>query len=188
MFSVWFILLNLFLISINGFCPDDDDLQRHRCSCSLTNSYIQCPSLPERCQTCFQYQRLFFDEHVTNFPAEVFRFYDFFSSNPKQSMMIQIARVDILSTSTFSKIDVPQNRSLSIKISQLNSPILPTRLFEDLTVFNKGVVDIEIFNVTSSSFIVEQYAFGGMTLNYQSQFRFSILSAKDLIEFQSNAG
>ena len=187
MFVPW-LLLSVSL-GVTAYCPNDDDLQRHHCTCSLANSYIHCSSLPAQCRSCYQYERLFFDEHVQFLPAEAFRSYDLFrASESRRSFTIQFARLDRLSSNAFSKIDIEQNQTLEIKVSQYNSALLPTRLFEDVTLQAKGILDVEIFNVSSKLFTIEQYVFDGMKFAYQSQFRLAILSAKETIEFQSNAG
>lgn len=187
--ALWSVVLWSCTLGVRAYCPNDEDLQRHRCTCSLANSYIQCSSFPEQCRTCYQYQRLFFDEHVEFLPVEAFRSYDLFrSSNPRRSFTIQFARLDRLSSNAFSKIEIEQNQTLEIKVSKYTSALLPTRLFEDVTLQAKASFDMEIFNVTSPLFTIEQYVFDGMKLAYQSQFRLAILSAKETIEFQSNAG
>jgi hypothetical protein len=176
------------LFNINAYCPNDEDLQRHRCTCSLTNGYIQCSSLPKECRTCYRYNTIFFDEHVNILPSESFRFYDLFDYDSNKSFTIQFAQLNALSSNTFSKIDIDQDRTLLIKISKYASSTIPTRIFDELALQSKSQVDFEIFNVTSPLLTIEQYAFDGIKYAYESQFRFSILYLKDSIEFQSNAG
>lgn len=183
----WCLIFTL-NVPIDGFCPDDDDLQRHRCTCSITDSFIQCSSLPEQCRTCYQYETIFFDERVQSLPSEAFRFYDFFSTNTKKSFVIQLANINSLATNAFSKIEIDQNQTLDVKISKLSSSIIPTRLFEETTIQSNGKFDVEIYNVTSSLLTIEQYAFDGIKMTYRSRFRLAILSATDTIEFQSNSG
>jgi len=172
----------------NGYCPDDEDLQHHQCRCNLVNNYIQCSSLPNQCRTCYRYKALFFDEKVDLLPVEAFRFYNFFDNNKKNLFKIQFAQINNISINSFSKININQERILEIKIFKYSSCIIPTRVFEDLTIQTKAKLNIEIFNITQSKLTIEQYAFDGIKFNYQSQFRLSILNAKDTIEFESNAG
>ncbi|CAF3292890.1 unnamed protein product [Rotaria socialis] len=183
----WWLLLSC-CITANGFCPHDEDLQHHQCTCSLTHGYIQCSSLPEKCRTCYRYSTIFFDENVNILPSELFLDYNLFDYNSNKSFTIQFARLNNVSSNTFSKIDVGEDRTLSIKISQYASSIIPTRIFDGLVMQPKSKIDIEIFNVTSSLLTVEQYAFDGIKYNSASEFRFSILCLKDTLEFESNAG
>lgn len=189
---MWFILLTYLIIScfikINAYCPNDEDLQRHRCTCSLSHGYIQCSSLPKECRTCYRYNTIFFDEHVNMLPLEAFRLYDFFDYDSNKSFTIQFAQLNDMSSNAFSKLDIDQERILIIKISKYISSRIPTRIFEDVTMQSKSKIDIEIFNVTSSLLTIEQYAFDGIKFGYESQFRFSILSSRDTLEFESNAG
>jgi len=187
-FSFLTCLLFCFIIKTNAYCANDEDLQRHRCTCSLPHGYIQCSSLPSECPTCYRYNTIFFDEHVNVLPSEAFRYYDLFDYDSNKSFTIQFAQLNSISSNTFSKIDIDQDRSLSIKISKYTSSKLPTRIFDEITMQSKSKIDIEIFNVTSSLLAIEQYAFDGIKYGYESQFRFSILYLKDIIEFQSNAG
>ncbi len=190
--NMWFLFLTCLLFSsiikTNAYCSNDDDLQRHRCTCSLTHGYIQCSSLPKECRTCYRYNTIFFDEHVNILPSESFRYYDLFDYDSNKSFTIQFAQLNSISSNTFSKIDIDQDRTLSIKISKYTSSRIPTRIFDELSMQSKSKVDIEIFNVTSSLLIIEQYAFDGIKYDFESDFRFSILYVKDLIEFESNAG
>jgi hypothetical protein len=174
----------------NAYCPDDEDLQRHQCICNLINNYIQCSSLPNQCRTCYRYKAIFFDEKIHILSAEVFRFYNFFdnNNNKKNLFKIQFAQINNISINSFSKININQERTLEIKILKYSSSIIPTRLFEDITIQTKAKINIEIFNVTQSILTIEQYALDGIKFNHQSQFRLSILYAKDTIEFESNAG
>ncbi|CAF4724445.1 unnamed protein product [Rotaria sp. Silwood1] len=172
----------------HAFCPNDEDLQYHRCTCSLTHGYIQCSSLPNKCRTCYRYNTIFFDENVNILPSESFRYYDLFDYDSTKTFTIQFAQLTGISSNTFSKIDIDQERTLSIKISEYASPRIPTRIFDELSMQPKSKIDIEIFNVTSSLLTVEQYAFDGIKYSYESEFRFSILCLKDTLEFQSNAG
>jgi len=189
---MWFAFLTCLLLSwivkTNAFCANDEDLQRHRCTCSLTHGYIQCSSLPKECRTCYRYNTIFFDEHVNVLPPESFRYYDLFDYDSNKSFTIQFAQLNGISSNTFSKIDVDQDRILSIKISKYTSSKIPTRIFDEISMQSKSKIDIEIFNVTSSLLTIEQYAFDGIKYGYDSEFRFSILYLKDIIEFQSNAG
>ena len=183
----WCLLLSFFT-KINSFCSNDEHLQRHRCICSVSQRYIQCSSLPSECRTCYRYDTIFFDKHVNILPSESFHFYDLFNYNNNKSFTIQFAQLDGLSSNTFSKINVKQNRRLSIKISQYSSSVIPTRIFDDMEIQLKAKLDFEIFNVTSSSLTIEQYAFDGIKYDFQSEFRFSIIYLQNIIEFQSNAG
>ncbi len=175
-------------IKINSYCANDEDLQQHRCTCSLTHGYIQCSSLPSECRTCYRYNTIYFDEHVNVLPSESFRYYDLFDYESNKSFTIQFVELNILSSNTFSKIDIDQDRTLSIKISKYTSSKIPTRIFDEISMQSKSKIDIEIFNVTSSLLTIEQYAFDGIKYGYESQFKFSILHLKDILEFQSNAG
>jgi hypothetical protein len=172
----------------NGYCPDDEELQHHQCQCNLIDNYIQCSSLPNQCRTCYRYKTLFFDEKVDLLPVEAFRFYNFFDNNKKNLFKIQFAQINNISINSFSKININQERILEIKIFKYSSSIIPTRVFEDITIQTKAKINIEIFNITQSRLIIKQYALDGIKFNYQSQFRLSILNAKDTIEFESNAG
>jgi hypothetical protein len=186
-FLVWYLLFignNL----TNGYCPNDEDLQRHQCICNLTNSYIQCSSLPNQCRTCYRYNAIFFDEKVNSLSTGAFRFYNFFDNDNKKVFKIQFVQLDALSSNSFSKININRNRTLEIKILKYTSPVLPTRVFEDIIIQSKGKINIEIFNVTSSILTIEQFAFDGIRFEQESQFHLSILSAKDTIQFESNAG
>ncbi len=189
---MWFIFLTCLLISCfiktNGYCPNDEDLQHHRCTCSLSHGYIQCSSLPKECRTCYRYNTIFFDEYVNVLPLEAFRSYDLFDYDSNKSFTIQFAQLNDISSNAFSKLDIDQERTLTIKISKYISSRIPTRIFDDITMQSKSKIDIEIFNVTSSLLTIEQYAFDGIKFGYESQFRFSILSSKDILEFESNAG
>jgi hypothetical protein len=178
----------LFICKSIAYCPDDEDLQRHQCTCSLTNSYIQCSSLPIKCRTCYRYKTIFFDEKVNVLPVEAFRFYDFFDDNDKILFEIQFAQLNIISSNSFSKINIDREKTLEIKILKYSSSVIPTRVFEHLTIQSKATIDIEIFNVTSTILTIEQYALDGIRFNRESQFRLSILYAKDVIQFESNAG
>lgn len=181
-------LLFICFLPTNSYCPNDDDLQNHRCTCSLAHGYIQCSSFPSQCRSCYRYHTIYFDEHVTYLPNEAFRFYDFFDYQINQSFTIQFSQLNDLSSNTFSKIDLDQDRILTIKISKYLSSTLPTRIFDDLTLQSNSQFHLEIFNITSSIFTIEQYAFDGIKYGYESEFHFSILSAKDTLQFQSNAG
>ncbi|CAF4454312.1 unnamed protein product, partial [Adineta steineri] len=97
-------------------------------------------------------------------------------------------QLDIISSNAFSKIDIDKERTLEIKILKYSSSVLPSRMLEDLAIQSKARVNIEIFNVTSSMLTIEQYALDGIRFNHGSQFRLSILQAKDTIQFESNAG
>jgi hypothetical protein len=180
----WYLLF----FRINAYCPDDENLQRHRCTCSLTHKYIQCSSLPKECRTCYRYNTIFFDEYVNILPSESFRFYDLFDYDSEKSFTIQFAQLDEISSNTFSKIDIDQDRSLLIKISKYTSSRIPTRIFDEISMQTKSKIDVEIFNVTSPILTIEQYAFDGIKYGYQSELKFSILYLKDLIDFQSNSG
>jgi len=173
---------------INAYCPNDEDLQRNRCICSLTNNYIQCSSIPKQCRTCYRYNAIYFDEKVTVLPVEAFRFYKFFDNDKKQLFKIQFTQLNIISSNSFSKINIDRERTLEIKILKYLSPMLPSRVFEDITIQSKAKVNIEIFNVTSTMFTMEQYALDGIKFDRESQFRLSILYVKDTIRFESNAG
>ena len=174
--------------SADAYCPNDEDLQRHRCTCSQTHGYIQCSSLPNACRTCYRYNTLFFNEHVDILPAESFRFYHFFDKESNTSFTIQFAQVNLLSTNTFSKVEIDEGRTLSIKISKYTASLLPSRTFDEVTLQSRAQLDIEIFNVTSPLLTIEQYALDGIKYNHLGQFRLSILYLKDTLEFQSNAG
>ncbi len=178
----------LFIISINTSCPNDEDLQDHQCICDAIHSYIQCSSLPNRCRTCYRYKAIYFDEKVDSLSAEAFEFYQFFDNDKKNLFKIQFAQLKNISTRSFSKININRERTLEIKILKYSSSIIPTRVFEDAIIETHATLNIEIFNVTKSILTVEQYAFHGIKFNRQSQFRLSILSARDSIEFESNAG
>lgn len=184
----YIVLINSLILLTNSYCPNDDDLQRHRCTCSLSHGYIQCSSLPAQCRTCSRYTHLYFDEHVNILPVEVFRSYEFFDDNSNRSFTIQFAQINEISSNAFSKIDLEQEQILTIKISKYFPSNLPTRIFDELTLQSKSKFHLEIFNVTSSLLSIEQYAFDGVKYGYESEFRFSILSARDTLEFQSNAG
>ena len=181
------LLINSFP-STNSYCPNDDDLQDHRCTCSLSHGYIQCSSFPRQCRSCHRYHTIYFDEHVNILPIEAFRFYEFFDSQTNKSFTIQFSQINEISSNTFSKIDLDQDRTLTIKISKYLSSTIPTRIFDDLTLQSKSKFHLEIFNITSSTLLIEQYAFDGIKYGYESEFHFSILSAKDTLQFQSNAG
>ena len=181
-------LINSLIVLANSYCPNDEDLQQHRCTCSLSHGYIQCSSLPVQCRSCSRYTHLYFDEHVNILPIEVFRSYDFFDDDSNRSFTIQFAQINDMSSNAFSKLDLEQDRTLFIKISKYLSPTIPTRIFEELTLQSKSKFHLEIFNVTSSLLTIEQYAFDGIKHGYESEFRLSILSARDTLEFQSNAG
>ncbi|CAF0811119.1 unnamed protein product [Rotaria sordida] len=183
----WCLLFSCFT-QTNASCSNDEDLQRHQCTCSSTHGYIQCSSLPSKCRTCYYYNVIFFDENVNILPSEAFRSYDLFDYDSNKSFTIQFALLNGISTNTFSKIDIDQERTLSIKISKYTSSRIPTRIFDEISMQPKSKIDIEIFNVTSSLLTVEQYAFDGIKYSYESEFRFSILYLKDKLEFQSNAG
>ena len=190
--SIWLLLLTcLFFncfIQIQSYCPNDQDLQDHRCTCSLTHGYIQCSSFPQSCRTCYRYNTIYFDEYVTNLPSESFRYYNFFHSNTNKTFSIQFSQLNDLSSNTFSRISIPEEKNLLIKISKYTSSRIPTRLLDDLSIESNSKVDIEIFSVTSSRLLIEQYAFDGIKFNHQSQLKFSILHLKDILEFESNAG
>jgi hypothetical protein len=125
---------------------------------------------------------------VNVLPLEAFRSYDLFDYDSNKSFTIQFAQLNDISSNAFSKLDIDQERTLTIKISKYISSRIPTRIFDDITMQSKSKIDIEIFNVTSSLLTIEQYAFDGIKFGYESQFRFSILSSKDILEFESNAG
>ncbi|UJR10700.1 hypothetical protein I4U23_014893 [Adineta vaga] len=185
--SLWtFIFLNNHFI--NAYCPDDEDLQRQQCTCNLNSNYIQCSALPKQCRTCYRYDEIYFDDKVTMLPEEAFRHYNFFGTNGKKSFKIQFAQLNMISSNTFSRIDLRSERILQIQILKYSSTVLPSRAFEDLAIQSKAKVNIDIFNVTSSMLTIEQYAFDGIRFNHESRFRLSILYAKDTILFESNAG
>jgi hypothetical protein len=184
----WYFLLFSCIILTNGYCPDDENLQRHQCTCSLPHKYIQCSSLPKECRTCYRYNTIFFDEQVNVLPSESFRYYDLFDYDSNKSFTIQFAQLNAISSNTFSKIDIDQDRTLVIKIAKYTSSKIPTRIFDEISMQTKSKIDFEIFNVTSSLLTIEQYAFDGIKYGYESEFRFSILYSKDMIEFESNAG
>jgi len=184
-FILTYFLLN-FIIAIESYCPNDEDLQNHRCTCSLTHGYIQCPSFPLTCRTCYRYKTMFFDENVRNLPIEAFRFYTFLSSN--QSFTIQFAQLNDFASNTFSKIQLAPESSLSIKVGKYISSRIPTRLFDDLSLQTKSTFDFEIFQSTADRLTFEQYSFDGIQHAFQSLFKFSILDSKDILEFESNTG
>lgn len=190
--SMWLLLLSCLLLSniikINGYCANDENLQQHRCTCSLIHGYIQCSSLPSECRTCYRYNTIFFDENVNVLPSEAFRYYNFFDYDSNKTFSIQFAQLNALSPNTFSKIDIEQNRILLIKISKYTFSRIPTRLFDEISMESNSKIDFEIFNATSSLLLIEQYAFDGIKYGYESQFKFSIIYLKNLLEFQSNAG
>jgi hypothetical protein len=189
--KIFFVGYFLFIFNniINGYCPDDEDLQYHQCRCDLINNYIQCSSLPNQCRTCYRYKAIYFDERVDLLPIETFRFYNFFNNNNKNNLFkIQFAQINNISTNSFSKININQERILDIKILKYSSSTIPTRVFEDITIQTKAKINIEISNITQSPLTIEQYALDGIKFNHQSRFRLSILYAKDTIEFESNAG
>ncbi|CAF1499236.1 unnamed protein product, partial [Adineta steineri] len=160
-----------------------------QCLCNLDNNYIQCSSIPKQCRTCNRYNAIFFDEKVTMLSPETFRSYNFFDNNNRKKLFkIQFMQLDIISSNAFSKIDIDKERTLEIKILKYSSSVLPSRMLEDLAIQSKARVNIEIFNVTSSMLTIEQYALDGIRFNHGSQFRLSILQAKDTIQFESNAG
>lgn len=183
----WCLLISCITRS-NAYCSNDEDLQYHRCTCSLTHGYIQCSSLPKQCRTCYRYNTLFFDENVNELPSESFRYYDLFDYDSNKSFTIQFAQINTISSNTFSKIDIDQDRILSIKIVKYTSSRIPTRMFDEIEMQSKSKIDVEIFNVTSSLLVIEPYALNGIKYGFQSVFRLSIVYMKDTIEFQPNAG
>ncbi len=183
----WCLLIS-YITRSNAYCSNDEDLQNHRCTCSLTHGYIQCSSLPKQCRTCYRYNTIFFDEHVNVLPSESFRYYDLFDYDSNKSFTIQFAQINTISSNTFSKIDIDQDRILSIRIAKYTSSIIPTRIFDEIEMHQKSKIDVEIFNVTSSLLVIDSYAFNGIKHGFESVFRFSILYMKDTIEFQPNAG
>ncbi|CAF1381530.1 unnamed protein product [Adineta steineri] len=181
-------LIFISISNTNAYCPNDEDLQQHHCTCNIIHSYIQCSSLPKQCRTCYLYNTIFFDEYVNILSAESFRYYDLFDYDSNRSFTIQFAQLNKLSSNAFSKIDMDSDRTLSIKIAKYTSSIIPARLFDEIEIQSRSKLNIEIFNVTSSLLVIESYAFHGIKLGFESIFRFSILSMKDTIEFQANAG
>ena len=183
------LLIFLIIIGVSrSSCPDDEDLQRQQCICNTFDGYIQCSSLPNQCHTCIRYKAIYFDEKVQFLPAEIFASYHFFDRmKRKNSFKIQFAQLKNISSKAFAKTNVTEDRTLEIKILKYSSSIISTRLFEDITIENNARLNIEIFNATESILTIERYAYQGMKLKPQSQFRFSILSARNSIEFQPNA-
>ena len=178
----------LLIVSIDTSCPDDEDLQTHRCICDTIARSIQCSSLPNRCRTCYRYQAIHFDEKVDLLPAGAFEFYRFFGSDRKNVFRIQFARLKNISARSWSKMVIQRERTVEMKILEYASSVLPTRVLEDTVMETKSALNIEIVNATKSILKIERYAFQGMKFNRQSQFRLSILSARDLLEFEPNAG
>lgn len=182
----YFVFICIYIT--HGYCPDDEELQLHQCKCNLINNYIQCSSLPKQCQTCYRYKSIFFDEQIDNIPIEIFRFYNFFNNTKRNLFQIRFAQINNISINSFSNIIIPQERILEIKIFKYSSTFIPKQIFENLTIYAKAKLNIEIFNVTQSKLIFEQNVFNGIKFNHQSQFRLSIFYAKDTIQFQSNTG
>ncbi|CAF2955772.1 unnamed protein product [Rotaria sp. Silwood2] len=186
-FFFWYFLF-IYNNITNAYCPDDEDLQRHQCICSLTKNYIQCSSLPNQCRTCYRYKAIIFDEKVNILPVEAFRFYDFFDDEKNFLFKIQFAQLNSLSSKSFSKMNINQGRTLEIKIIKYSSSVLPAKVFEDIIIQSKSQVNIQIFNVTSTILTIKQHALDGITFHRESRFRLLILHAKDTIQFESNAG
>ena len=192
------ILLSFFILHLcilptyitRGLCANDDDLQRHRCVCSLIQQSVRCSSLPHQCQTCYRYRTIEFDKKVTRLTAEAFRSYRFFDGDDptRNSFEVRFAQLDVMPAKTFSKLSIGRNRTLEIRIVRYSSPSLPSGLLDGMTIERSAQVQLTIANVTSAALTVNAYAFNGSRFNDQSEFRLSVLSAKDQIQFEPNAG
>lgn len=183
----WCLLFSCFTTT-NASCFNDADLERHRCTCNLNNGYIQCSSLPQRCETCYYYNKIFFDENVNVLPPESFQYYKFPSNDNSRLFTIQFTQLNSVSSNAFSKINIIEDQTLSIKISKYTSSTMPSRMFDDLLLEKRSKLDIEIFNVTSPLLTFEQYVFDGIKYGSNSEVRLSIAALKDTLEFKSNTG
>ena len=192
------ILLSFFILHLcilptyttHGFCANDEDLQRHHCVCSEIQQSVRCSSLPHQCRTCYRYRTIEFDEKATILTAEAFRSYRFFDGDDstRNSFEVRFAQVDAMPARTFSKLNIDRNRTLEIRIVRYSSPLLPSGLLDGMTIERSAQVQLTIVYVTSAALTVKAYAFNGSRFNDHSEFRFSILSAKDQIQFEPNAG
>ena len=177
LFLVVYILL-IYNYLINSYCPDDEELEKHQCKCNLIKHTIQCSSLPNQCQTCYRYQTIYFDEKVNLLPNDTFHLYQFFDNN--NFFEIQFAHINNLSINTFSKLHINQDKILNIKILKYSLSRIPTKLFENLTIETNGKLNIEIFNITQSLLIIEQYAFYGIIFHLKSYFNLPEFGPKEI--------
>lgn len=177
-----FIFVSICIYLCQGFCPDDIDLQTHQCQCDLITSSIRCSNLPNRCRTCHRYKQMFITNEIEILQEKALHFFDF------HVLTIEFSRLKTFSTRTFANLLIQQNHHLQIRILEYLSPIIPTRLFENLILQSKAKLTFEIFNTTQSILTIQSHAFDGIKFNSQNRFQFSVHSANELIRFEQNAG
>ncbi|CAF0848069.1 unnamed protein product, partial [Didymodactylos carnosus] len=173
-------------------CLHDNDLQRSGCYCNMKEQHIQCSSLPSKCLTCYKYNIIYFDEHVTHIPAEAFRYYDIFSNDGVNTneFTIQFSSLNYLSSNSFSRLEIPSYSKLYVKIVQFNVNTILSHTFDDLVLKSFGILDIEIFNTNNKQkqLTFDGYSLDGIKYSNNSQFYLTFLNIYNDIRFQSNTG